>query len=138
MTDDTKSKKNSIDKRLANLIPWAKDPRTISNESKKAGRDRKKQWQEMMNKILKYQNMPFSDVLDLADNMEELWKLSLLEVTMIKYIAAGFKDNKMLVDMVNRHIWYAPAKIEIEPIRQMDPASQVLDQRSEDEIQDID
>lgn len=133
---NTTSKKSSTDKRLSNLIPGAKDPRTITSESKKAGRDRRRQWQAMMDLILKYQNMTFQDIKALAEDENAMAQLSVLEVTMIKYIQAWFKSDKMLVDMVNRHVGYAPQKIEIEPVSETDPAREVLEDRDADEIQD--
>ena len=114
--------------------PWVKPPATP--EQKKAGRDRKKQWQAMMDMILKYQNMTFQQIKELAEDENAMAQLSVLEVTMIKYIQAWFKDNKMLIDMVNRHVWYAPTKIELEAVKEVDPARQVLDSWDEDEIQD--
>lgn len=104
---DKTSIKKSANKWHNNLIPWAKDPRTITNESKRAWRDRKRQAQRMMDMLLTYQNMTKSQI-------EELWKkedLTVLELLMLKYVTSGMKDNKMLVDMIDRHISKAPTEI---------------------------
>lgn len=106
---DKTSIKKSANKWHNNLIPWAKDPRTITSESKKAGRDRKRQAQRMMDMLLTYQNMTKSQI-------EELWKkedLTVLELLMLKYVTSGMKDNKMLVDMIDRHIAKAPTQMEL-------------------------
>lgn len=106
---DKTSIKKSANKWHNNLIPWAKDPRTITSESKKAGRDRKRQAQRMMDMLLTYQNMTKSQI-------EELWKkedLTVLELLMFKYVTSGMKDNKMLVDMIDRHIAKAPTQMEL-------------------------
>lgn len=106
---DKTSVKKSANKWHNNLIPWAKDPRTITSESKKAGRDRKRQAQRMMDMLLTYQNMTKSQI-------EELWKkedLTVLELLMLKYVTSGMKDNKMLVDMIDRHIAKAPTQMEL-------------------------
>mgnify|MGYP007069037476 CR=1 FL=1 len=106
---DKTSIKKSANKWHNNLIPWAKDPRTITNESKRAWRDRKRQAQRMMDMLLTYQNMTKSQI-------EELWKkedLTVLELLMLKYVTSGMKDNKMLVDMIDRHIAKAPTQMEL-------------------------
>lgn len=106
---DKTSIKKSANKWHNNLIPWAKDPRTITNESKSAWRDRKRQAQRMMDMLLTYQNMTKSQI-------EELWKkedLTVLELLMLKYVTSGMKDNKMLVDMIDRHIAKAPTQMEL-------------------------
>lgn len=106
---DKTSVKKSANKWHNNLIPWAKDPRTITNESKSAWRDRKRQAQRMMDMLLTYQNMTKSQI-------EELWKkedLTVLELLMLKYVTSGMKDNKMLVDMIDRHIAKAPTQMEL-------------------------
>ena len=59
--------------------------------------------------LLTYQNMTKSQI-------EELWKkedLTVLELLMLKYVTSGMKDNKMLVDMIDRHIAKAPTQMEL-------------------------
>lgn len=103
------SDKKSANKWHDNLIPWSKDPRTITNESKKAWWDRKKQAQKMMKMVLDYGNMTKQEIEELSKKED----LTVLELLMIKYVVTGMKDTKILVDMINRHVPYAPVKTEL-------------------------
>jgi hypothetical protein len=63
----------------------------------------------MMDLVLKYKDMTKDQLEDIAKDKT----LTVLELLMIKYVTSGFKDNKMLMDMMNRHVPYAPTKTEI-------------------------
>lgn len=109
-TSKNTSKRNKND----NLIPWAftkvqgKQP---TPEQKKAWRERKRQAQRIMDMILKYQTMTTGDLREYMEKNKET--LTVLEYTMMKYVTEWMKDKKMMIDMINRHIPYAPTKTEI-------------------------
>lgn len=77
---------------------------------KSAGRDRKKQAQRMMDMVLKYQTLTQSELIEMSKKKD----LTVLELLMIRYVTQGMKDNKMLVDMLDRHISKAPTEQKIE------------------------
>lgn len=95
-----------------NLIPWKwLENGQPSPESKKAWRERRRQAQQMMDMILKYQHMTQQEM---DEYVEQYWsQLTILEHQMNRYVKQGGKDDKMLVDMINRHVPYAPTKTEI-------------------------
>ena len=64
----------------------------------------------MMDMILQYQTMTKSDLEKLSQNKD----LTVLELLMIRYVVSGMKDNKMLIDMMDRHISKAPTEQKIE------------------------
>jgi len=97
----------------SNLIPWAKTKvrwEQPTPEQKKAGRDRKRQAQRMMDMVLQYQGMKKSDLEKLALKSD----ITILEALLVRYVLQGMKDNKMLVDMLDRHISKAPVEQKIE------------------------
>ena len=103
------SKKKSSNGWKSNLIPWAKDPRTITSESKKAGRDRRRNAMKMMNLLLEYQSMTKEELQNLAKNPNS----TMLELLMVKYITWWMKDTRLLVDYMDRHVPKAPQKMEL-------------------------
>ncbi len=84
---------------------WQKPPATPKDKSE--WRDRRRQAQRMMDLVLKYQTMTKSDLEKLDQD-----KLTILELSMIKYVTSWMKDNKMLTDMIDRHISKAPQQLE--------------------------
>ena len=97
----SKTKKNPLD----NLRPSEYDISKVSSEAKKAGRERKKQAKKMMDLVLEYQNM---SVWELEEIMKSKDSLTVLEYTMMSYVSKGFKKDKILLDMIDRHISKAP------------------------------
>ena len=102
----SKAKRNPRD----NLIPGAKDPRTITSEQKKAGRERKRQAQRMMDKILEYQSMTVAELKKHASENSD--NMTVLEYTMAQYVIKGLKNDKIMLDMIDRHISKAPIQQE--------------------------
>ena len=94
----------------ANLRRWWFEKEQPSPQAKREGRERKKQAQKMMDMILQYQTMTKSDLEKLSQNKD----LTVLELLMIRYVVSGMKDNKMLIDMMDRHISKAPTEQKIE------------------------
>lgn len=103
------SEKKSINGWKSNLIPWAKDPRTITSESKKAGRDRKRNWKKIMDLVLQYQSMTKDQLQKLAGDPNA----TMLELLMVKYITGWMKDTRILIDFIDRHVPKAPQKMEL-------------------------
>jgi hypothetical protein len=106
---DKTSVKKSANKWHNNLIPWAKDPRTITNESKSAWRDRRRNAMKMMDLLLEYQSMTKDELQNLASNPNS----TMLELLMVKYITWWMKDTRLLVDYMDRHVPKAPQKMEL-------------------------
>ena len=77
---------------------------------KKEWRERKRQAQRMMDMILQYQTMTQEELKEMASRKD----LTVLELLMIRYVTQWMKDNKMLVDMLDRHISKAPTEQKIE------------------------
>lgn len=102
---ETSKKKSSLD----NLIPWAKDPRTITSESKKAGRERRRNAMKMMDLLLEYQSMTKEQLQKLAGDPNS----TMLELLMVKYITGWMKDTRLLIDYMDRHVPKAPQKMEL-------------------------
>lgn len=64
----------------------------------------------MMDMVLQYQGMKKSDLEKLALKSD----ITILEALLVRYVLQGMKDNKMLVDMLDRHISKAPVEQKIE------------------------
>lgn len=77
---------------------------------KKEWRDRKRQAQKMMDLVLQYQCMNKADLEKLSQQSD----ITILEALLARYVLQGMKDNKMLVDMLDRHISKAPVEQKIE------------------------
>lgn len=104
------------EKSLANLqpIPFSAENQP-SPESKKAGWNRRKRGQEMMNKVIEYFDMPYEELIKLKDRIDKkdpdtLKGLSTQDVIMLQYV---FKihNGKLLVDWLDRNISKAPQNI---------------------------
>lgn len=103
-----KSVERPWNKNLKSYKKWEAPQPTPAQKS--AGRERKRQAQKMMDMILQYQTMTKSDLEKLSQNKD----LTVLELLMIRYVVSGMKDNKMLIDMMDRHISKAPTEQKIE------------------------
>ena len=124
------SEKKSGNSWRSNLIPWAKDPRTITSESKKAGRDRKRNWKKIMDLVLQYQSMTKDQLQKLAGDPNA----TMLELLMVKYITGWMKDTRILIDFIDRHVPKAPQKTELSWI-DWDPINvNLIKDASDDEL----
>ena len=75
-------------------------------------RERKKQAQIIMDKMLKYSEMT---VEELENEIKNKWKkMSVQDYLITKYVTSGTKSEKMLVDWMDRHIAKAPTQMELE------------------------
>jgi len=84
---------------------------------KKEWRARKKQAQELMDKILAIQWLTYAQLRDMLDSknpeaVKLLWEMTVQEVLCLKYIQEVMKW-KLLVDFMNRHIAYAPQDVNL-------------------------
>ena len=86
---------------------------------KKAWRERKRQAQKIMDMILKYQAMTKGQLEEISKNRD----LTILELTMIRYVAGWMKNDKFLLDMLDRHISKAPTKVEQKEVEEFDEDS---------------
>lgn len=117
------SKENSKRNKNDNLIPWAKDPRTITSESKKAWRERRRKELKMQEVVMELMTMWLND-MSLEDLKKEYynsvdWKLQPkgdkkpIDHIIASYIMKSIKDPNMMKDIINRYIGYAPSKMEL-------------------------
>jgi len=108
----TKKTESGLEKKKKNLLRFWKE-KPVANptpEQKKAGWERKRQAQKMMDMVLEYQSMTKEQLEALSNNKN----LTILEILMIRYVITGMKDNKMLLDMIDRHVPKAPQKMDID------------------------
>lgn len=75
-------------------------------------RERKKQAQIIMDKMLKYSEMTVEQLEDEIKNKGK--KMSVQDYLITKYVTSGTKSEKMLVDWMDRHIAKAPTQMEID------------------------
>lgn len=106
-TSKQTSKRNKND----NLIPgkgllnWQPSP-----EAKAAWWERKKQAQIIMDKMLRYGEMTVEEIK--AEISSKWEKMTVQDYLITKYVLAGTKSEKMLVDRMDRHISKAPTQID--------------------------
>jgi len=88
--------------------PWQSGGAT--NEQKAAWWERKRQAKIIMDKMLCYGHM---SVAELKREIASKWEnMSVQDYLITKYVLAGTKSEKMLVDRLDRHISKAPTQIE--------------------------
>lgn len=104
----TKSTKKS---KLDNLVNWRFQHVQPTWEQKSAWRERKRNAQKIMDLILQFQTLTKKELEQLAEDSKDT--MTILEAQMVQYVLYWSKDKKMLIDMMNRHISYAPAQQEI-------------------------
>ena len=75
-------------------------------------RDRRRQAQQIMDKMLKYSEMTVEQLEDEIKNKGK--KMSVQDYLITKYVTSGTKSEKMLVDWMDRHIAKAPTQMEID------------------------
>jgi len=102
----------NIDKRILNLKPGRlKTEPQPTPEQKKAGWERKRMAQEMMNLYDKYMHMTYADFSAIKEDVKNNPdKYTVMEVDMFRYA----KNPKFIVDRLDRHISKAPQQIEME------------------------
>lgn len=68
----------------------------------------------MMDKLIEYSYMSIEDLQRLMkgaiDNPDSI---QLQDAILLKYAQEAFKDKKMMLDYINRHVPYAPKEIEM-------------------------
>lgn len=96
----------------ANLRRWWFEKEQPSPQAKREGRERKKQAQIIMDKMLKYSEMTVEQLEDEIKNKGK--KMSVQDYLITKYVTSGTKSEKMLVDWMDRHIAKAPTQMEID------------------------
>jgi len=102
-------KKTSIKKSgKSNLIPWAKDPRTITSESKKAWRDRKKEMQRLMDKMISCQNMEPEAFKQMIEAEKHDTMLDLMVSTRMSKIVG---NEKLLAHYIDKLVPNAPTQV---------------------------
>lgn len=105
------SGKTSGNKGHDNIIPW----QWLKNwqpspAAKAAWWERKRQAQVIMDKMLRYGEMTVEEIkAEIASKWE---KMTVQDYLITKYVLAGTKSEKMLVDWMDRHISKAPQQIE--------------------------
>lgn len=105
------SEQTSVYDTRNNLIPWKwLENWQPSPELKKAWRERKREASKMMNyfKVMSEKSVAEikKHVAEQGDNM------IIREALICKYIIEWFKDKKIMQDIINRHVSYAPIKQE--------------------------
>lgn len=89
---------------------WQKPPATWAQKS--AGRERRRQAQQIMDKMLRYSEMTVEDLENEIKTKGK--KMSVQDYLITKYVTSGTKSEKMLVDWMDRHIAKAPTQMEID------------------------
>ena len=98
------------DKRLDNLTPFT-STRQPDPKLKKEWRNRRREAQRIMDKLKEFGTM---SLVELEAYMKENQKTMKLEDAIIlKYAQDVFKDKRMAIDYLNRHVSYAPTKQEL-------------------------
>lgn len=81
-------------------------------EAKSAGWQRKKKAQELMDKIKSYSEMKYKDFSDMLNNIKNNPdKYSVEEVFIANYVAKITKNDKFLLDYLDRNISKAPVDL---------------------------
>jgi hypothetical protein len=105
------SERTSGNKGHDNIIPWQGLKNwQPSPELKKAWRERKRQAQIIMDKMLRYGEMTVEEIK--AEISSKWEKMTVQDYLITKYVLAGTKSEKMLVDRMDRHISKAPTQID--------------------------
>jgi len=79
---------------------------------KREGWDRRRQAQQIMDKMLKYSEMTVEQLENEIKTKGK--KMSVQDYLITKYVTSGTKSEKMLVDWMDRHIAKAPTQMEID------------------------
>ena len=124
MVKTTKSKKTTTKKKQPSKTIWKtikKRPNNLKNQkkfskdyqpsaaAKSAGRKARKQGQMIMDKLIEYQTMTSAQL----EKIKKKKGVTIIELLLVQYVSRWFDDDKMLSDLLNRHISYAPSKHEV-------------------------
>lgn len=100
------TKKNRED----NLTPFTSEYQPAP-ELKSKGRERKREAKKLMDYFMLMSEKSISEVEKIV---KEKWKdMIVREALICQYIIAWFKDKKIMQDIINRHVSYAPIKQEV-------------------------
>ena len=92
-------------------IPFTKD-RQPTPQAKKEGWNRRKQAQEMMDKVREYMKMPQSEFEELLNDIKKNpEKYSVQDVLLAKYATKAFNGDKFMLDWFDRNISKAPQQL---------------------------
>jgi len=92
-----------------NLTPFTSD-RQPTPEQKKAGWERRREAQKIMDEIMQLADMPYADIKALLEDIKvHPEKHTLREVKLAQYLM----DKKYTVDYLDRHISKAPQEIDV-------------------------
>lgn len=108
---ETSNETSTYDKNN-NLIPWKwLENWQPSPELKKAWWDRKREAKKMMDYFM---TMSEKSIAEVKEIVKAQWENMIIrEALMCKYIIEWFKDKKIMQDIINRHVSYAPIKQEV-------------------------
>lgn len=105
-----KNVKENVDT-TKNLTPFTSD-RQPTPEQKKAGWNRKKQAQEMMNKLQQFMKMSTKKFKDyLKDVKRHPEKYTVEDTLLYKYAMRALEGDKFMIDWFDRNISKAPQEI---------------------------
>ena len=80
-----------------------------TSEQKKEWRNRRRQAQELMDRILLYQRMTLEEINDIVMNEEKVKKLTAIEAATYKYVKSMLENPWAFERRLDRHIPNAPA-----------------------------
>lgn len=96
---------------IPNSVPFTPD-RQPTSEQKKAGWERRKQAQEMMDKVKEYMSMSQKDFAELLQDIKEHPdKYTVQDVMLYKYATKAFNGEKFMIDWMDRNIGKAPVEV---------------------------
>lgn len=92
--------------------PFTKS-RQPTREQKKAGWERKKQGQEMMDKAREYMKLSVPAFQELFEDIKKHPnKYSVQDQLIYKYVTKAFNSEKFMLDWIDRHVSKAPSQVE--------------------------
>lgn len=89
---------------ITNLRRWWFELKQPTPEQKRAWWVRRKQGQEIMDKLLFMQWMKFYELVEKTQDTH----LPVGDFILYRYMAKVCVDERFMIDWLNRHIWYAP------------------------------
>jgi len=85
-----------------------------SPEAKKAGWERKRQSQKMMDKVLEYMDMTQKDFMELLTHIKDNPdKHTVGDILLYKYATKAFNGEKFMLDWFDRNISKAPVDLDV-------------------------
>ena len=92
------------EKKTSNLRKWGFEIKQPTSEQKRAWWLRRKQGQEIMDKLLLMQWMKFYELVEKTQDTH----LPVGDFILYRYMAKVCADDRFMIDWLNRHIGYAP------------------------------